>query len=85
MVLEALACGTPVLAFDCPGGTREIIQEGNNGWLVPAEDWKKMGEKIVDLLAGEGTSKKLKGGLLLPDKFKVKNVVKKYEEMFLGL
>jgi glycosyltransferase involved in cell wall biosynthesis len=38
IVLEALACGTPVVAFDCPHGVREIVQHGVNGLLVPRED-----------------------------------------------
>jgi glycosyltransferase involved in cell wall biosynthesis len=38
VVLEALACGTPVLATNCPGGTAEIVKETVNGWLVKTED-----------------------------------------------
>ena len=34
VLLEAGALGIPVVAFDAPGGTREIITEGENGLLV---------------------------------------------------
>ena len=34
VIIEALALGTPVVATDCPGGTREIL-EGGFGELVP--------------------------------------------------
>ena len=37
VILEALACGTPVVATDCPGATRELIEDGRTGWLVPSE------------------------------------------------
>ena len=37
VTLEALASGTPVLAFDCAAAT-EVIEDGKNGWLVEAED-----------------------------------------------
>jgi glycosyltransferase involved in cell wall biosynthesis len=37
-VLEALVCGTPVVATACPSGIDEVVEEGRNGWLVPPED-----------------------------------------------
>jgi glycosyltransferase involved in cell wall biosynthesis len=37
VTLEALASGTPVLAFDC-AAAKEVIEDDLNGWLVPNED-----------------------------------------------
>ena len=37
-VLEAVALGIPVIAFDSPGGTKEIITNGENGLLVNDND-----------------------------------------------
>lgn len=36
-IMEAMAAGVPVIGTDI-AGTRELIQAGHNGWLVPAED-----------------------------------------------
>ncbi|MFD2725961.1 glycosyltransferase [Hyunsoonleella rubra] len=36
-VLESCLVGTPVLAFNVPGGTKEIITHGENGYLVETE------------------------------------------------
>ncbi|NQU54347.1 MAG: glycosyltransferase, partial [Bacteroidetes bacterium] len=50
VVLEALYCGTPVLANNCKGGITEIIKEGQNGFIFDFEkdDFETKLEQIVD-------------------------------------
>lgn len=81
-VLESLACGTPVLAFDCPGGTREIVTEGVNGWLVPAEDTEAMTAKLIGT-ARKGLWKEMEGKSLLPASFECENAVRAYESLLM--
>ena len=38
VLLEALACGLPVVATACPGGTAEILRDGLHGMLVAPDD-----------------------------------------------
>jgi glycosyltransferase involved in cell wall biosynthesis len=40
VTLEALASGTPVLAFDC-AAAKEVISDERNGWLVQDEDTQR--------------------------------------------
>lgn len=50
VVLEAMACGTPCVAFDV-GGVPELVQSGNTGLIVPREDVAALREGITSLLA----------------------------------
>ena len=36
-MIEAMACGTPVVAFDC-GSVTEVVQHGVNGYIVNSEE-----------------------------------------------
>ena len=50
VVLEANACGTPVVAFDCPGGTREIIVDGVNGLMAKCQDIDELALRIEEVV-----------------------------------
>jgi hypothetical protein len=49
-VLEAMACGCCVVATDC-GGTRDMIINGENGFLVPVGDCDEIVRKVEFLLS----------------------------------
>jgi glycosyltransferase involved in cell wall biosynthesis len=48
-MMEALACGTPVIMGDIPQ-IREWIEDGRNGFLVPPRDPRELSRKIVEVL-----------------------------------
>jgi GalNAc-alpha-(1->4)-GalNAc-alpha-(1->3)-diNAcBac-PP-undecaprenol alpha-1,4-N-acetyl-D-galactosaminyltransferase len=52
-LLEALAQGLPVLATACPGGTVEILGNGDYGKLVPPDDVPAMTEALDTLLSNQ--------------------------------
>ncbi|MGH9811983.1 MAG: N-acetyl-alpha-D-glucosaminyl L-malate synthase BshA [Candidatus Acidiferrales bacterium] len=47
--LEAMACEVPVIASDV-GGLREVIDDGKDGFLLPARDVDAMARAAIDLL-----------------------------------
>ena len=48
---EAMSCGLPVVAFDCPYGPREIIRDGVDGFVIENRDIEKFAEKVCILMA----------------------------------
>jgi GalNAc-alpha-(1->4)-GalNAc-alpha-(1->3)-diNAcBac-PP-undecaprenol alpha-1,4-N-acetyl-D-galactosaminyltransferase len=57
---EALSCGLPVVAADCPsrperawqpGGVRELVRDGVDGYLVPPDDPLRLAQALAGLMA----------------------------------
>jgi glycosyltransferase involved in cell wall biosynthesis len=38
VLLEAMGTGLPVVSYDCPTGPADVVEDGVNGLLIPAED-----------------------------------------------
>lgn len=59
-LVQALACGCPVVSTDCPSGPAEILENGKYGKLVPVGDVDAMTKAILESLGEEHDKGELK-------------------------
>ncbi|NNK60378.1 MAG: glycosyltransferase, partial [Flavobacteriaceae bacterium] len=82
VLIESCAVGTPVVAFDAPGGINEIIKEGLNGYIVHTEDEyiKKLNEINAD---NTFESKSVSDSVI--SRYGKNIIIEKYEKLFKDL
>jgi glycosyltransferase involved in cell wall biosynthesis len=60
VLIEALACGCPVVSTDCPSGPAEILEQGRYGPLVPVGDDVALADAMQAVLRNRPDSEVLK-------------------------
>lgn len=86
VVVEAMACGAPVVATDCPHGPAEIIEHGVSGLLVPPADEAALAEAIERVLTDEELKRSLShNGRARAQAFHAQVAASAYETLFLHL
>jgi glycosyltransferase involved in cell wall biosynthesis len=80
-LIEALYCRSTIVATDCPGGVREVLQNGRYGQLVPPGDAAALAEAIEKKLDNPGPSPSQESWL----PFTTREIVRQYLNMILGV
>jgi len=75
-VLEALACGARVVAFDCPGGTREVLEGLEGAALVPDGDVGALAGAMARLVGPDSPPRPV-----LPARFQLGHGLRAYAEL----
>jgi glycosyltransferase involved in cell wall biosynthesis len=86
VLLEAMACGVPCVAFDCPYGPADIIKNGEDGFIVNYLDIKELSHRICDII--ENTEMRKKMGELAKQnvlRFNKDLIMKKWMDLFTNL
>lgn len=79
-MLEALAAGIPVVAFDAPGGISELLVHNENGLLVDSKDEKLFAETVEVALGIPFNREKIKASTL--QRFNINAVMKQWYDIF---
>ncbi len=79
-LLEAMACGLPAVAVDCPSGPAEIIRHERNGLLVPPEDPEALAAALDRLMSSpEERSRLGSEAAAVVDRFRLERVAGMWE------
>jgi glycosyltransferase involved in cell wall biosynthesis len=82
VLIEAKAQGIPSIAFDCNTGPREIINNENDGFLVPCFDTDVYAQRLAQLMQDRLLRRKLSRNALKDrERFSIDNAVEKWREL----
>lgn len=86
VLLEAQAFGVPLVSYDCKCGPRDIITEGENGFLVPTGDEKALAAAIIRLAKNDKLRKQMgKKAKQHASKFSKGAIMRKWNDLFMAL
>lgn len=80
---EAMSCGVPVVAFDCPYGPSDIVSDGEDGFLVPCFDVKTFALKVCLLMEDEALRKTMGSrAVISSQRFSKDNIIPIWDALF---
>ncbi len=85
VITEAMACGAPVVATDCPSGPAEILEGGRHGLLVPVNDSAALAQALGRVLEDGALRQQLREvGLRRAQDFAPERIVPAWEAVLRG-
>ncbi|MEC5157866.1 glycosyltransferase family 4 protein [Chryseobacterium sp. MP_3.2] len=86
VLIEAMNCGLPVISFDCPNGPKDIITEGEDGFLIKNGNIESFAEKLRTLMESEELRQKMGAAARLNSlKYHPNEIVTQWDQLFKSL
>ena len=83
VLVEAMACGLPVISFDCENGPRSIISDGEDGFLIPPFEVDFFADRLVQLINdGELRKKMGEKGQRKSQLYQIDSVGRQWKQLF---
>lgn len=80
---EAMSCGLPVVAFDCPYGPSDIITDSIDGYLIKDRNIEAFASKVCQLIENPEMRKKMgKVGILSSQRYHASTIMPKWKRLF---
>jgi glycosyltransferase involved in cell wall biosynthesis len=81
VLIEALACGCPIVSTDCPSGPSELLDQGRYGRLVPVGNPVALAEGILATLDAPRNADRLRKRAAM---FSLETVAEEYLQVLIG-
>lgn len=86
VITEAMACGLPVVAFDCPWGPRAIITDGEDGLLVENGNVEALADALARLMGNETLRRSMaEAGVRNVQRFSLESIAGRWKSLFENL
>ncbi len=86
VLVEAMACGLPVVSFDCPWGPRSIISDGKDGVLVEADNIEKLADQMILLMHNDAKRKFMSNNAVKnAQRFRIDHIAQQWKSLFESL
>ena len=83
VLVEAMSCGLPVVAFDCPYGPAELITEKVDGFLIKNHNIEDFAESICQLIESKPLRQNMgKRAVKSSQRYQKDEIMQKWEKMF---
>jgi glycosyltransferase involved in cell wall biosynthesis len=84
-ILEAMACGLPVVATDV-GGNWELIRDGRGGCLVPPRNPQMLADELLKLISDRELREELgrRARRTAEKEFSLRKMIGRYQQMYLS-
>ena len=80
---EAMSCGLPVVAYNCPFGPSSILSDGNDGFLIHNNDQQAFADRLCQLMS-DGTLRSQMGraASITSRRFEAKQIMPQWKTLF---
>ena len=83
VIIEAMKCGVPAVSFACPCGPKDIITDGQDGFLVENGNTQQLAERICYLIEHDEERKVMgKNAVETAKKYDINEIGKRWSSLF---
>ena len=83
---EAMSCGLPVVAFDCPYGPAEIITDGVDGFLIKNRDVENFSNRVCQLIENKNLRIQMgQAAIKSSQRYKADKIMPQWKDLLVSL